>query len=1484
MRQITVLTVLISLIPLIATAQVIDQTRGVDPRVDYKALTRFGPWDDRNYQLTLDDLKVLAPNEHELHARIPAFFRVELRKNWPQLLREGPAQYPRSAYQIFRILHGSRLVNGVYQGPTIEQRKRMGLKVGQEVRLSDVTGAHESAVEISPTDPDRLIAGANSGGYGQEMYHSSDGGETWTVTALSGNTCCDPTMGWSSDGTLAYTATLGNCGSSGCGVWFYRSTDHGETWSQPLVITSSGSDKEFLHVDHSANSPYLDYVYLTWHDNNVMKFARSRNRGQSFDATVSFQSEPLGIGSDITTDRDGAIYYFWPGTSTRKIHMAKSTNGGGTFSSAVDVANTMASFDFPIPSQESRYAWIYVSAACDLSDGPYSGKVYAAWTDTAAADTNTAAQNHARIVLAHSADGGQTFETTIPHPTHDILQVDRWNQWMDVDAQGTVHLVYYDTQRDPNRRKVDLFYTYSTDGGETFSTPERLTSVMSDNLDDGMEFGDYNGLSAGTDEFFTVWTDNRVEGARADSKDVYGMARSNPAADPDFGIQINPAQVQVCAPGQVQNIAVDITSILGFDQPVTLSAPSLPGGVTAQFSGSPITPPGQAQLTLIVDSSATASNTDVIIRGTSTSGTHDAILGLLITSDTPIAPQLLTPPDGGDGGWPTVTLTWSEVSGATSYHVLAASDQGFTQILLDQMVPDARATLTGLSQGQRVWWNVSSTNGCGTGDDSVTFSFTASGENILLVDQDDNNPDVRHYFTDTLDALGEAYQVFDVATSGSPQLVDLEPFSVVIWFSGLRFSGPDDQDQDVLNAYLSGGGRLFLSSQDYLYPYDGDVPGFARDALGVESVNNDNGGYGQVNGSGIFQGLSALNLEYPFDDFSDSISATASASLDMVGGNGRGAGITTDQTVFFAFPFPALAANTPARMTSPDAQQVMTAILEHFSPEIPCTINATPVSFQFDSDAGDGTVTVTAPSHCPWNATSQSTWITVTSGSTGMGSQNLTFHVTENTSTDARMGSLSVDDTSITVEQAGAEGCVTPPTAAQAGPDQHVVGTQTTLQANTPVSGTGAWQILQGVGGILSQPTNPQTPFQGQLGQTYQLRWTISLPPCPESSDDVLVSFADSSTSVSLNLPQDLSATPSAPVTLPVTVGALQGSEILAFAMTLRFDPDLLSFTAVDSQGTLTASWQILSNVSSPGELLLAGSHTQPLTGSGLLMNLQFVVTEGAIPGNCCTLELADVQFNEGDPPSAPQNGQFCVADPCLRGDVTGDGSISAFDATQILRHVIGMATPFDPLPLCAADTSCSGTISAYDASLTLQYAVGLITEFCATPGAPAREAIDVHFPHMEVGQTQVMIELPLILSDATHLVVQSFQCTLDYDPQLLDLQEVLPGPLMQDWTMDFNLIRPGRVNVAGFAPYPLQGEGVLFTLNVLGLERGTSPVVVQAIMFNEGAPSAISRDGSVRVNPPCTPLTQVQDFLHAWPHTQNVLDLLEHVGCSEDD
>ena len=529
-------------------AQKIENRKGVDPQVDYSALTKYGPWDDRNYQLTRADLAWLAPNEAELKDPIPVFFRVFLRKSNPELAR-ADAIYPRSALQIFEQMHKGYLINGkvyrsvIFQGDRFRVIEEKGIAVEEvetdslssDVRITSPEGAAESAVKIHPLDVNKVVAGSNGPGSGQKMFYSVNGGANWTPSAALplGGTCCDPTVDWSSNGNFAYTATLGNCGGRGCGVWFYRSNDGGQTWnglesvtpgSPRREITRRGSDKEYLHVDKFATSPHRDNLYLTWHDSNVLKFSRSTDFGNTWSSPISLSlSGQNGIGSDIVTDKNGNIYYFWPAYNARRIYVRKSTNGGTSFNAAVQAGITQDGYDFAIPAMETRRAFIYVAADADLSNGPFANSIYAAWTDTTAAESGTVANNHARIQVAYSRDGGATWTATTPHETADSLLVDRFHPWLSVGPDGKVYVIFYDTRLDPTRGGVDIFYSVSSDGAQTWSLPARLTSVMSPKIDTGFEWGDYNGLDTVGNQLIGIFTDNRSEiGGAADSVDVYG--------------------------------------------------------------------------------------------------------------------------------------------------------------------------------------------------------------------------------------------------------------------------------------------------------------------------------------------------------------------------------------------------------------------------------------------------------------------------------------------------------------------------------------------------------------------------------------------------------------------------------------------------------------------------------------------------------------------------------------------------------------------------------------------------------------------------------------------------------------------------------------------------------------------------------------------------------------------------------------------------
>jgi subtilisin family serine protease len=184
---------------------------------------------------------------------------------------------------------------------------------------------------------------------------------------------------------------------------------------------------------------------------------------------------------------------------------------------------------------------------------------------------------------------------------------------------------------------------------------------------------------------------------------------------------------------------------------------------------------------------------------------------------------------------------------------------------------------------------------------------------ILVVDDDGNNPDVLPYFSDALGDLGYDFDVFDVGGGGGdgPDLAGLQGYNMVVWFSGDKYggsAGPNGTDEGHLAAYLDGGGKLFLSSQDYLYDFG--LTSFGSGYLGIGSYDNDTGNaaskYG-VSGDPIGDGLGPYTLSYPagFSDYGDIVNAGAGASVAFRSSAGGGNNLDVDkdggdwQTVFF---------------------------------------------------------------------------------------------------------------------------------------------------------------------------------------------------------------------------------------------------------------------------------------------------------------------------------------------------------------------------------------------------------------------------------------------------------------------------------------------------------------------------------------------------------------------------------------------------------
>lgn len=71
-----------------------------------------------------------------------------------------------------------------------------------------------------------------------------------------------------------------------------------------------------------------------------------------------------------------------------------------------------------------------------------------------------------------------------------------------------------------------------------------------------------------------------------------------------------------------------------------------------------------------------------------------------------------------------------------------------------------------------------------------------------------------------------------------------------------------------------------------------------------------------------------------------------------------------------------------------------------------CSYSITPPSQSFDAAAAAGSVAVSTGPTCQWTAVSQASWLTVTSGASGIGSGTVSFTVAANTGTASRTANI----------------------------------------------------------------------------------------------------------------------------------------------------------------------------------------------------------------------------------------------------------------------------------------------------------------------------------------------------------------------------------------------------------------------------------------------------------------------------------------------
>jgi PKD repeat protein len=322
---------------------------------------------------------------------------------------------------------------------------------------------------------------------------------------------------------------------------YYVSFDGGNTWPGDGIIDISTIPNTFAAGDpaiaiHDVNNVYYSYIAFNRDTDNAGGVAVSK----STDGGLTWQ-DPVLVYSNINhgfqdkeylavdatgSPYDGFVYVTWTHFYDTAIYFSRSTDGGATFSSPVTISGSYSSNQGSLPVvgpdgtlYVAWYSWDISGIAMAKSTNggqSFSAPFKVATVDeiysplpggqfrdnsfpTAAVDPTNGyiyvgwsdfRNGDADIYFTRSTNGGTTWSTPA-RINDDPLSNDahQFFPWMDVAPNGKLYVGWFDSRNDPTPLITPLLFdeyvTASTDGGVTFSPNQRISEVTSDSSKGG---------------------------------------------------------------------------------------------------------------------------------------------------------------------------------------------------------------------------------------------------------------------------------------------------------------------------------------------------------------------------------------------------------------------------------------------------------------------------------------------------------------------------------------------------------------------------------------------------------------------------------------------------------------------------------------------------------------------------------------------------------------------------------------------------------------------------------------------------------------------------------------------------------------------------------------------------------------------------------------------------------------------------------------
>ncbi len=396
--------------------------------------------------------------------------------------------------------------------PLIAQRDTPPVTVSPNLRL--LPGEHnEPWIAVSPTNPDVMIAVSQQGAgnatsprWAVTTAISRDGGRTWAPVNLPdpAQTPFDPMVAAGPDGRLYvmhgviggdFLEALGISSPHKPTIRFWSSGDEGFSWDGPTDLAASVPPDHMRMAIDMSNGPHRGRIYIEWND-VADQFVRdqyevflqySDDFGKTFTDPILVATDTDGklVATEPVILSDGTLLVTWyqyfnplarAENEQMPFYIRRSTDGGMTFSPPEKIFEFGPHVWRHRVGEFSRAFSLPIVTADTSSQSSYRDRIYVTWDDVGNGKSN--------VWFVKSTDRGRTWSRPLrinDNQNDGPLGVPDFRNTPVVAAapNGDVGILWYDRRDDPTRQCWNLYFALSRDGGESFSSNQRITTAQS---------------------------------------------------------------------------------------------------------------------------------------------------------------------------------------------------------------------------------------------------------------------------------------------------------------------------------------------------------------------------------------------------------------------------------------------------------------------------------------------------------------------------------------------------------------------------------------------------------------------------------------------------------------------------------------------------------------------------------------------------------------------------------------------------------------------------------------------------------------------------------------------------------------------------------------------------------------------------------------------------------------------------------------------